>query len=340
MAVHLFVIAGCNESPKPLNDTSEPTMELPVFIQPTRVCRDPLPEEAAGQSDGEVCTWQAIAGATEEGRRFSDYADCNVVLTQRPYYPMPAYDELPAADPRMEDPAYVEELNWARRQVEAVGCSCCHSNAAPEGAVRWTIDAPGNWTRTMNDRDVAALADIISTEMFGRFPPEDNNGFIRDGGVPSTDPDRLIAFFADELSYRGLSPEDFADAPPTGGPLLEQEAYVPTRCEHGEGVDVDGSIHWTGGPARYIYILDEGSENPTVPPDLDLPEGTRWRIDVPHTGTPLQPGSVYYGEVPTGTTQKHPTDRAPAALTAGETYYLYVTRDVFQPITRCLFTAR
>lgn len=134
-----------------------------------------------------------------------------------------------------------------------------------------------------------------------------------------------------------MTPEDFADAPPTGGLLLEQAAFVPSRCANGEGVDADGIVHWTGGPARYVYVMEAGSGNPTIPPNLDLPEGTLWRIDVHHTGTPMPSGTVRYASPPDGIFQKFPADGPARALVEGREYYLYVTRDVGQPITRCTF---
>jgi hypothetical protein len=75
-----------------------------------------------------------------------------------------------------------------------------------------------------------------------------------------------------------------------------------------------------------------------VPPNLDLPEGTLWRLDVAWTAEAL-PSGVAYGGVPDGAEQAWPADGAPPALETGETYYLYVLRDVYQPLTRCLFVA-
>ncbi len=326
----------------PGTDTNAPPeFDLPVFVPPTLECREPRSGEPEGQSEGgQVCTWQSIAGATEQGRRFYEYADCDVVRTQRPYYPRPPNTSQPEPDPRLSDPAYRAEAGWVKAQVDATGCSCCHSADAPQGPARWSTDMPGNWVNSLDDYDLAAVAGLIDTSMFGRFPPEHNNGFARTFGIPSTDNDRMRAFFLAELSHRGREPEEFVDAPPTGGLLLEQAAYEPSPCEGGEGIDAEGVIHWSGGPARYIYVLAEGSENPTVPPDRDTPAGTRWRLDVPHWGEPLTTGAVRYGEVPAERIQRHPGQGQPEALVAGERYYLYVSRDYFQPITRCLFRAQ
>jgi hypothetical protein len=61
-------------------------------------------------------------------------------------------------------------------------------------------------------------------------------------------------------------------------------------------------------------------------------------VDVPASGTPLATGEVTYGEVPGGMTQRFPEQGGPAALQPGTAYYLYVTKDVGIPITRCLAT--
>ena len=115
------------------------------------------------------------------------------------------------------------------------------------------------------DTGLALGANWIDSTAFGAFAPEDNNGFDRiHSGIPSTDPDRMVQFFRDELSYRGKSEADFVDSTPFGGPLYTQMIYEPTACENGEGVGVDGSLIWTGGPARYVYVLDLVVESETV----------------------------------------------------------------------------
>ncbi|MFV8749948.1 hypothetical protein ACNOYE_05325 [Nannocystaceae bacterium ST9] len=312
-----------------------------VFIQPTRVCVDPLEGEPAGQSEGgQVCTWQSISASTEEGRYFPDYASCDVIYTQRPYYAAPPNPAPVEPDPRLADPSYVAELEWVTDQIEASACVCCHSDeVAPNGASNWFIEAPNNWMNSFYDTGLALGANWIDSTSFGAYPPEDNNGFDRiHSGIPSTDPDRMVQFFRDELAHRGKTEADFVDSAPFGGPLYTQMIYEPSACENGEGIGVDGALTWTGGPARYVYVLAAGSDNPTVPPNLDLPAGTLWRIDVPSDGEPVVSGEVDYGQTPAGLTQRFPIADAPAELVAGETYYLYVSKDVGIPITRCLFT--
>lgn len=345
----LAILAGAcgdetvdNNAPEP-QMPGGPSTEFSVFIQPTLECSDPLPGEPAGQSEnGQVCTWQIISGATEAGRRFSDYASCDVVRTQRPYYPMPPSSRTGQPDPRMDDPTYVTELDWVRTQIEATGCVCCHSaKETPMGASNWDIDVPGNWINTFDDTGLALGANLVSSMTLGAYEAEDNNGFDRSiSGIPSTDPERMRTFFLNEIEHRGLTPEDFADTPPFGGFIFAQSIYQPTACENGEGIRADGTIEWEGGPARYIYVLEPGSDNPLGPPNFDLPEGTIWRLDVPSTGQPVLPGTVTFGTVPEGLLQTFPASGAPASLESGKTYYLYVSRDVSVPMTRCLFVAK
>ena len=56
---------------------------------------------------------------------------------------------------------------------------------------------------------------------------------------------------------------DFADAAPFGGPLYSQMVYEPSACQNGEGVASDGTLVWTGGLARYVYVLAAGTQSPT-----------------------------------------------------------------------------
>lgn len=313
-----------------------------VFQPPVLSCVEPLEGEAVGASEGgTVCTWTAISGCTEEGRRFADYGACDTVRTQRPYYPArPAEPPVIEGDRRMEDPEYVAELEWVTEQIEACACVCCHSSElSPSGPSNWFIEAEAPWVDSMGPNGLALAAGWVDSTALGAYPPEDNNGFERSvAGIPTTDAARMVAFFEREIAYRGLTREDFAETRPFGGPLVAQLEYEPGACEDGVGVAADGTITWTGGGARYVYVLEEGSDNPLVPPTLDLPEGTVWRVDVPPDAAPIESG-IRYGVLPEGTAQRFPAEGAPAALVAGRTYYLYVLADVAIPRTRCLFTA-
>ena len=100
----------------------------------------------------------------------------------------------------------------------------------------------------------------------------------------------------------------------------------------------DGTITWAGGDARYVYVLEADANPPGVPPNLDLPEGTVWRLDVDWTADPVASG-LTYGDTLPDTWQRWPEDGSAPELMAGETYYLYVLADIYLPLTRCLFTA-
>lgn len=312
-----------------------------VFTQPYQVCKDPLPGEPAGNGpNGQVCTWTLISACTEEGRHYEDYASCEDVRTQRPYYPVGPEGETAADDPRLADAAYMAEVDWARSQVEASACVCCHSeDLAPNGASQWYLESPGVWLDSVSDSGLAMLAGLADSTALGAFPAEENNGFDRTAlGLPTTDVPRMRALLLGEWARRGFSVEDAADIPPFGGPLVDQLNHVPSACADGQGMDAAGKLTWTGGDARYLYVLAADAKNPGVPPNLDEPVGTQWLVDVPTKSEPFASG-VEYGAVSGELVQRLPISGAPAPLASGETYYLYVLKDVGVPITRCLFVA-
>ena len=321
-------------------DPVQPSDYVP-FEPPVLVCTDPLPNEPAGASpNGEVCTWEAISASTEEGRHFADYASCEPIFTQRPYWAATAEANTPDDDPRYDDEDWQGEYDWITAQVEASACVCCHSaDLAPSGPSGWFLEADGLWVDTLDDDGMAMLAGWIDSTAFGAYEPEHNNGFERVlTGLPSTDPLRTRAFFEGELSRRGLVEDEFTDAAPFGGPLADQLVFEPGTCAEGSGVNASGAVTWAGGSARYVYVLEAGASNPGVPPNLDLPDGTLWRVDVPPTGEALASG-VAYGSTPPGTSRVAPEAGDAEPLVSGERYYLYVLFDVAQPLTRCVFTA-
>jgi hypothetical protein len=313
-----------------------------VFQQPVLVCEEPLEGEEPGTGpDGTVCTWNAISGCTEPGRKYADYASCEPVLTQRPYLPVGAR-QVEQPDPRLEDPEYAAELDWVKEQIEACACVCCHSSELTPNnqPSNWYIEAPGNFVDSFFDSGVAFAADLTDSRALGAYSSEDNNGFDRTRSpIPSTDPDRMLAFWRGELEHRGRSADEWPNYPSAVPVLSVQLDYEPDACPSGIGVGRDGTLNWEGGPARYFYVLSDASESPGVPPNLDKPAATLWRLDVEQTSDPFPSGSIRYGEAPEGTFQNIPAEgAAPPPLVEGETYYLYVQADVIIPITRCLFT--
>ena len=76
------------------------------------------------------------------------------------------------------------------------------------------------------------------------------------------------------------------------GPTL---TYRPAL--DGERIDSNGLLIWNGGSARYLYVLEVGSMNPGLPPNLDLPEATLWHADV-FFDVPAFESGVAYGALP------------------------------------------
>lgn len=334
-----WIPAGECLSPK----AGEPQPKSQGIVPATRNCVDPLPGQAPGQSPGgKVCTWESISGSTENGRLFQDYASCEKIRAQgRPYFPYPIREGATEPDPRLEDPVYVTELNWVKSQIEASSCVCCHSSAAPEGPSNWYLEQPGNFMNGFFDRGLTFGSHWLDSSSFGAYRPEENNGFERViSGFPSVDGPRMKRFFEQELAHRGLTREDFKGAKHFGGPLHDQRFYQPQACAPGQGIAADGTISWTGGPARYVYVLKAGSLSPTAPPYLDLPEGTMWRVDVDPYDPPVASATLKYGRSSAEAAQNFPENQMPPeALVSGNSYYLYVTKDVIAPITRCVFVA-
>jgi hypothetical protein len=318
------------------------------YPYPTQVCKPPLPGEPAGSGPlGQVCTWLGMHGAVDPGRRYTDYAACDLAARQRAYAAVPPGPHANDADPRRADAGYLAEEAWVKQQVQAQSCACCHSKVSPAGPAVFNVDTTGSFANAFNDRGLAQGAGWVVSVPLGGFPAAVNNGFEKsDLEHPdfsifmSTDQPRMKRFFEAELANRGLTPADFVGKPDGFGPLTQQLHYQPQACGPDEGIDADGTLRWRPGRARYVWVLPAESLSPTVPPNLDVPAGTLWHLALPPDGAPKSPGTVRYGQVPDGMTQKVPASGAPAALTSGQPYYLYVSADVLVPITRCLFTAK
>ena len=309
-----------------------------VFIPPFVDCRAPVPGDTTSSADGKVCTNVAISGATEPGKPFASYAACDVVRTQRPYYPAKVGAATSASDPRAKDAALVAEATWARDQVSATACACCHDGQlAPQGAAAWDIRAPGIWLDTVSNAGLALFAGLADSSVLGAYDAVQNHGFDRTTvGLPSTDPARMKKLVQGELARRGVSEAESRAVPPFGGPIYENSVRPPTACSAGVGVDPDGHVLWGRSTARYVYVLEAGSKNPGVPPNLDHPAGTLFRLDVLASADALDEGIVY-GTTPDGSFQDTPATLAAPALVKGKTYQLTVLHDVGLPIANCTF---
>ncbi len=307
-----------------------------VFVQPYPVCRDVVHN---GESQ-KLCVNASIAASTLEGRSFAEDSDCSTVKTQRPYRPLPTTKQGKADDPRLQDSAFMADLDWVKSQVRASACSCCHSTAAAPTYAAWDIDAPYVWIEQMTDRAVAIMAGSLPTDLMGSYSKEQNFGFDRSQtGSPTTDVPRMKTFFQNELDRRGVTEEAIAKMQSGNGPFEQVLKQKPIVCPDGIGVDSSGRVSWGTAAARYVYITSPEASNPLTPPNTDLPAGTLWRLDVLPSSDPLASG-VSYGSRLEGTLQKFPSEGEPEALQAGQTYRLYATRDVLRPIINCTFVYR
>jgi hypothetical protein len=320
----------------PVTDVAqaEPGVVIPYF----QSCRAPVPGDTTTSEIGEVCTNVAVPGATEEGKYFPAYASCDVVRTQRPYNYQPPAGGTDAGDPRLSDPSFMSELQWVTSQVRAAACTCCHDDTqAPKGAAEWNINAPGIWTDTASNAAIGLFSGYTDSSVLGHYDPTANNGFERTTtGLPSTDAARMQAFWNNELARRGMTPTEAAALPAFGAPLIAAYRAPPSACAAGIGVGASGTITWGGSPARYVYVLSQSAESPSLPPNGDLPAGTIWRLDVLASADPLASG-LAYGTTPKGTFQHVPASGRALALESGTTYHLFVLADIGVVSQNCLF---
>lgn len=309
-----------------------------VFVPPYTHCTAPKEGDSPGSArDGGVCTQVAISGCTEPGKYFPDYGSCEVVRTQRPFWPSPPAGQTAPDDPRLKDAEFMSELAWMTEQVEASGCTCCHdANVGETG--QWDIRRGPIWLDSLSDPGLALFIGLADSSVLGAYSAEDNFGFDRtQTGIPTDDTERMQAFLLRELERRGISREEAEAVPPFGGPIYETSVMPPTACgEGGHGITPDLRVQWSGGPARYVYVLEAGSKNPGVPPNLDQPEGTLWKLDVLASAQPIEPG-LKYGTTPPGSFQALPATEPAPQLEPGRIYQLTVLRDVGLPLANCTF---
>lgn len=322
---------------------TDPTMaKTKTYIPPFKRCQPARADApAAGLSIGdEVCTPVSTSGCTAPGLYYPDYGTCSVVRTQRPYWPAAAAHEPNLEDPRLNDAAFMSELAWVTDQIRSTACTCCHdSRVSPAGPSQWYIDAPGVWTDTVSDSGVALFTGYADSSSLGAWDPSDNNGYQRQlTGIPSTDGDRMRAFFVAELTRRGITKEQAEATPPFGGPTFASLQKKPEPCAAGEGVDSALRVKWKAeNTARYVYVLEESAKNPAPAPYRDRPEGALFRLDVLASAEALSSG-FRYGTTPSGSAQAIPASGRAPALKAGTTYHLFVMRDMGAVTTNCLFT--
>lgn len=309
-----------------------------VWIPPYDDCRAPKAGETGEGPDGKVCTHVMISGCTEPGKYYPDYAACDVVRTQRPFWEAPPAKVPSADDPRLSDSAFMGELAWVTEQLEASACTCCHDSRVLDGKVgQWDIHRGPIWLDTLSDSGLALFVGLADSSALGAYPAADNHGFDRDRtGVPTTDTERMQTFMRAEMQRRGISEAQAKAVPPFGGPIYTN-LTMPTVACTGQGVDPQGRVQLQDQKARYVYLMQETAKNPGVPPNMDLPEGTLWRIDVLASQAPIE-GSFAYGTTPAGSFQVQPAAEPAPELKKGQRYKLYALRDVGLPVINCSFT--
>ena len=341
----MFWLLACTGASQTDTSTTEeqsiPEGYEAVLIMPYEECSEPFEGDEEFATDGEICVNVFISGAAPFGTRFSDYGDCDSVRTNRPTGNYPIPNNSTEDDPRLEDPQYVEDLAWTKKQHESTACSCCHSSSITNDIGMYDIDSGVIWTDSLTDRGLAIMSGDLDSSILGHFEPEDNHGFVRENiGAPTTDFERWQSFFRQELEYRGVTAEDVENMFPLGGWLLDNQVDPGRDCiTDFERVDQDGTLYWANSDVRYIYVMELGSDNPGLPPSYDLPESVIWRIDVNHTSAPLKSGQVKYGVVPEGAKQTFPTAGEPDSLEVGKEYRLWLLTDMGLPVhTHCRFT--
>ena len=326
------------------------------YTYPYQVCtelEDGHPFEAEAITPGEngedtLCVWQHAQGCVPGEKVYTEFGSCEAAATtSAAFYKFPGYKyESDASLLNQEE--YQAEAKWAKDQVRACGCMCCHDSkmGLEEGfATAFDVAAEGVWTDTMTDFGLATAAGLVDTTLLGgSFLAEENHGFDRFLSIfPTDDEERMAAFFLSELKRRGLDDADIqevVDSAPLRFAGLWTNFYRETEpCEAGIGIDPEGVIHWTAeADARFIYVLVEGSDNVGEPPGLDMPEGIVWRMDTSREYEPHPTGSITYGVSPEGAFTRVPSDGEAPALVEGTTYKLVVLKD-FGPshLTNCSF---
>lgn len=147
-------------------------------------------------SDGQIRNGTCVP----EGERFKQSFDCTEVEGPGPGLPeQPSTSKISAADPeRLDD----FDTAWVQAQLNACSCVCCHSQGG-KSAHWWALDFPPHWPDSALDSALVSLAgDGAPADKSEYLNPAKNNGFIRQYGPPTTDPERMRAFFLRQIDFR------------------------------------------------------------------------------------------------------------------------------------------
>jgi len=342
-----LLLAGCGE-PDPWDSykIEPPDEELQrllydsPYLYPEQSCSpvdesSKLPDNAttyvdeAGQEI--LCIWESVVGNVPEGYRYTDLASCEKAFTQAPSWFAEPYQVYESDASLMEDASFVAELDWAREQIESVGCACCHASATGSGNTSaFDVSAPQVWTDTISNYRLAMISGRFDEHrLFGMLEPETNHGFVRDHTMfPTTDPERMKAFFESEFERRGGTESDLELAESALQSFFLRLSESVSECvDPWEGL-IDDRVVWSGtGGVRQFYVLEEGTETPGFPPNRDRPEGTVWAVYLAADQDPINSASIELGTVPEGAYQVIPENGVPPEFVPGRTYRLFATPD-------------
>jgi len=131
-----------------------------------------------------------------QGTLFEDSLSCSKVEGPCPGKRGEASAKVADDPDRLADP----DLDWAREQLGACSCSCCHHIGAIADH-KWAWDFDPVWTVSAESSVLRELNSTADAEY--RIEAASNNGFsVRELHLPTTDPARMQAFIARELERR------------------------------------------------------------------------------------------------------------------------------------------
>lgn len=310
------------------------------YLYPEKIC-DPVPEgvelppdteieiDASGQQL--VCVWRSVVGNVPEGFQYTELAECDMNMTQAPSWFVEPEQHYVSDLSLLEDEAYVTELDWVQSQIESSGCACCHASDVNSGHTSgFDVSAPAVWTDTILNYQLAMISGRLDDHiLFGALPPETNHGFIRDSTMfPSTDPERMKAFFNAEFDRRNGTMEEEQEAQAAFDTFFDRLQEPFNDCVTPWQGYIDGRVVWDGDDEiRQFYVLKTEADTPGFPPNRDRPEGTVWAFYVHPDQDPIASGTIELGTVPEGAYQAVPEDGSAPVFTPGETYRLFATPD-------------
>ena len=321
------------------------------YMYPTQTC-SPMSESDKSLANAtisldengkeQLCVWESVVGTVPEGESFYERVGCDRAWTQAPSWFVPP-TRVHTSDPSLlDDESYAEELAWVRSQAHSGGCTCCHGSSNPNGyATGWDIDAPLVWTDSIANYRLAMLSGMFDEHReFGAIPADQNHGFGRQHTMfPTTDSDRMRAFFLNELERRKASNEDIEHGREAIQRFFGRRRIGDKDCVSPfEGIE-EGRVVWNADhTVRQLYVLEQEADIPGFPPSMDRPDGIVWAIYVDPDGDALESGQLVLGELPSRARQIEPADGSMPQFVEGRSYRLYATPDFMRRFAmNCLF---